>query len=62
MLISTGTLLYFTIAGEMYNTVLSVYSTEDDSMLPQSDEVLLCTPDTTLDLVCICIVLEAKPK
>ncbi|CAG2216927.1 RNF213 [Mytilus edulis] len=36
---------------EMYNTVLSLYSTEDDSLLPQSDEVLLCTPDTTLDLV-----------
>ncbi|XP_076109129.1 E3 ubiquitin-protein ligase rnf213-alpha-like [Mytilus galloprovincialis] len=36
---------------EMYNTVLSLYSTEDDSLLPQSDEVLLCTPDTTLDLL-----------
>ncbi|CAC5418278.1 RNF213 [Mytilus coruscus] len=36
---------------EIYNTVLSVYSHEDDRPLPQSDEVLLCTPQTTLDMI-----------
>ncbi|CAC5422256.1 RNF213 [Mytilus coruscus] len=36
---------------EMYNTVLSLYSTEEDSPLPLSDEVLLCTPCTTLDML-----------
>ena len=35
----------------MYNTVISLYSINDDSPLPQSDEVLLCTPQTTLDMV-----------
>ncbi|CAG2224299.1 RNF213 [Mytilus edulis] len=36
---------------EMYNTVLSIYSKEDDSPLPLSDEVLLCTPCTTIDML-----------
>ncbi|XP_071137105.1 E3 ubiquitin-protein ligase rnf213-alpha-like [Mytilus edulis] len=36
---------------EMYNTVLTLYSTEDDSPLPLSDEVLLCTPNTSLDML-----------
>ncbi|OPL22201.1 hypothetical protein AM593_08169, partial [Mytilus galloprovincialis] len=37
--------------GDIYNTVLSVYSHEVDRPLPQSDEVLLCTPTTTLDMI-----------
>ncbi|XP_063441660.1 E3 ubiquitin-protein ligase rnf213-alpha-like [Mytilus trossulus] len=36
---------------DIYNTVLSVYSHEVDRPLPQSDEVLLCTPTTTLDMI-----------
>ncbi|VDI41573.1 Hypothetical predicted protein [Mytilus galloprovincialis] len=36
---------------DIYNTVISVYSHEDDRPLPQSDEVLLCTPQTTLDML-----------
>ncbi|XP_063403574.1 E3 ubiquitin-protein ligase rnf213-alpha-like [Mytilus trossulus] len=36
---------------EIYNTVISVYSFEDSRPLPQSDEVLLCTPQTTLDML-----------
>ncbi|XP_052083737.1 E3 ubiquitin-protein ligase rnf213-alpha-like [Mytilus californianus] len=40
---------------EIYNTVLSVYmynhGPRNDMPLPQSDEVLLCTQDTTLDMV-----------
>ena len=31
--------------------MLAVYSHEGDKPLPQSDEVLLCTPHTTLDMV-----------
>jgi hypothetical protein len=45
------------IVGEIYNTVLSVYSHEDDRPLPQSDEVLLCTPHTSLDMVNNCLNL-----
>lgn len=41
------------IPGEIYKTVISIYSNEEDSPLPQADEVLLCTPYTTLDMVCI---------
>jgi hypothetical protein len=41
----------FIIVGEIYNTVLAVYSHEGDKPLPQSDEVLLCTLHTTLDMV-----------
>ncbi|VDI01999.1 Hypothetical predicted protein, partial [Mytilus galloprovincialis] len=42
--------------GEIYNTVLSLYIMYNQGPrnympLPQSDEVLLCTPDTTLDMV-----------
>ncbi|XP_052062678.1 E3 ubiquitin-protein ligase rnf213-alpha-like isoform X2 [Mytilus californianus] len=36
---------------DIYNTVLSVYSHEVNRPLPQSDEVLLCTPYTTLDML-----------
>ncbi|XP_052062754.1 E3 ubiquitin-protein ligase rnf213-alpha-like isoform X2 [Mytilus californianus] len=36
---------------EIYNTVLSVYSHEVARPLPQSDEVLLCTPTTALDML-----------
>ncbi|CAG2252472.1 RNF213 [Mytilus edulis] len=36
---------------DIYNTVLSVYSHEVDRPLPQSEEVLLCTPSTTLDMI-----------
>ncbi|VDI83612.1 Hypothetical predicted protein, partial [Mytilus galloprovincialis] len=36
---------------DIYNTVLSIYSHEVDRPLPQSDEVLLCTPTTTLDMI-----------
>ncbi|XP_052062680.1 E3 ubiquitin-protein ligase rnf213-alpha-like isoform X2 [Mytilus californianus] len=36
---------------DIYNTVLSVYSHEVNRPLPQSDEVLLCTPTTTLDML-----------
>lgn len=42
------------ILGEIYNTVLSIYNHGDDKPLPQSDEVLLCTPTTTLDVVRNC--------
>ena len=47
--------LLHNIIGEIYNTVLTVYSHEDDRPLPQSDEVLLCTPHTTLDMVNTCL-------
>ena len=43
--------MYLYILGDIYNTVLSVYSHEVDRPLPQSEEVLLCTPSTTLDMV-----------
>jgi hypothetical protein len=46
----------------MYNTVLSLYSINDDSPLPQSDEVLLCTPQTTLDMVSNHEVLQTLYK
>ncbi|XP_052086034.1 E3 ubiquitin-protein ligase RNF213-like [Mytilus californianus] len=36
---------------EIYNTCLSIYNHEDEKPLPQSDEVLLCSPSTTLDMV-----------
>ncbi|XP_052087598.1 E3 ubiquitin-protein ligase rnf213-alpha-like isoform X5 [Mytilus californianus] len=36
---------------DMYNTVLTIYSQQEKTPLPQSDEVLLCTPYTTLDMV-----------
>ncbi|XP_071122875.1 E3 ubiquitin-protein ligase RNF213-like [Mytilus edulis] len=36
---------------EVYNTVLSIYNYEDDKLLPQSDEVLLCNKHSTLDMV-----------
>ncbi|CAG2215370.1 RNF213 [Mytilus edulis] len=36
---------------EIYKTVVSVYSNDEDSPLPQADEVLICTLKTTLDMV-----------
>ncbi|XP_071135692.1 E3 ubiquitin-protein ligase rnf213-alpha-like isoform X2 [Mytilus edulis] len=36
---------------DLYNTLLSIYSHEFDQPLPQSDEVLLCGSETSLDTV-----------
>ncbi|XP_056014152.1 E3 ubiquitin-protein ligase rnf213-alpha-like isoform X2 [Ostrea edulis] len=36
---------------EILNTVLTIYSHDPDQPLPQSDEILMCTPHTTLDEV-----------
>ncbi|XP_061169274.1 E3 ubiquitin-protein ligase rnf213-alpha-like [Saccostrea echinata] len=36
---------------EILNTVLTIYSYDPDQPLPQSDEILMCTPHTTLDEV-----------
>ncbi|KAK3096790.1 hypothetical protein FSP39_003301 [Pinctada imbricata] len=34
---------------EVLNTVISIYGHDNDQPLPQADEVLLCTPHTSLD-------------
>lgn len=39
------------VTGEIYKTVISVYSNDEHSPLPQADEVLICTSNTTLDMV-----------
>nr|XP_022293483.1 E3 ubiquitin-protein ligase rnf213-alpha-like isoform X1 [Crassostrea virginica] len=36
---------------EILNTVLTIYSHDPEQPLPQSDEILMCTPHTTLDEV-----------
>ena len=55
LILASNNLVFYYIIGEIYNTVLTVYSHEDDKPLPQSDEVLLCTPHTTLDMVTNCV-------
>ncbi|KAK3098854.1 hypothetical protein FSP39_023768 [Pinctada imbricata] len=37
--------------GDILNTVLTIYASDQNQPLPQSHEVLLCTPHTTLDEV-----------
>ena len=39
------------ILGDVINTVLSIYMMGEGQPLPQSDEVLVCNTDTTLDEV-----------
>ena len=42
---------YLNFADEILNTVLTIYSHDPEQPLPQSDEILMCTPHTTLDEV-----------
>lgn len=44
----------FDYTGEIYSTVLSMYSHDIEEPLPQSDEVLLCTPESSLESVSNC--------
>lgn len=42
--------MYFNL-GDVINTVLTIYMMAGNQPLPQSDEVLMCNTETTLDEV-----------
>lgn len=48
-----NTTLFIPLA-EVLNTTLSLYMNDKDQPLPQSDEVLVCTTNTTKDEVIEC--------
>ena len=43
--------MYLNSADEILNTVLTIYAHNPEQPFPQSDEILMCTPHTTLDEV-----------
>ena len=44
------------VAGDMLNAVLHMYIEDPSQPLPQPDEVLLCTQETTFDEVNIFLI------
>ena len=40
----------------MWKTVLSIYAHDQKSVLPTFEEVVICSSETTVEEVCVCVL------